>query len=86
MGSVTEIFVALALIVGIANFPLKMIHDKARKLAVEKIQQGQPSLAAYSQKLTGRKIIWDERSPNKKFQKFTKTPISKTEKTLHKKN
>jgi len=58
MGAVAEIFVALAFLVGAGDLALNKIHHEVRSAAVQKVQQGLPSLESYTRRLTGKQIQW----------------------------
>ncbi len=53
MGAVMEIFVALALLFGAGNYALRELHHEVRSATVRKVKEGLPSLAAYTEKMTG---------------------------------
>jgi hypothetical protein len=51
---VADVFLIISLALG-AGVSVRVIHDGTRKLAIETILKKQPSLSAFTQKLTRRK-------------------------------
>lgn len=55
MNAVNYIFVAIALIFG-GGYALDKIHTATKRMAVERIQRGMPSLSQFTNRLTCSKI------------------------------
>jgi len=51
---VGEVFLIISLILG-TGISVKTLHDKMRRLTIETIMKGQPSLSSFTHKLTGQK-------------------------------